>query len=111
VCGLYHAQGDEERGFLDLASKPRSIVSPDLSSKPMATVPVVWPQNHLLGFPGLGLKTGSCSLVIWPTKSPRQCLVLSLKTRWPMVYRLRHKTDGWMKTAHGTRRDLAACFS
>jgi hypothetical protein len=27
VCGLHHAQGDEERGFLDLASKPRSTVS------------------------------------------------------------------------------------
>jgi hypothetical protein len=24
------------------------------------------------GFPYLGLKTGSCGLVIWPTKSPRQ---------------------------------------
>jgi hypothetical protein len=28
---------------------------------------VVWPQNHSLGFPELGLKTGSRSLVIWPT--------------------------------------------
>jgi hypothetical protein len=27
VCGLYCAQGDEERVFLDLASKPRSTVS------------------------------------------------------------------------------------
>jgi hypothetical protein len=26
VCCLHHAQGDEERGFLGLASKPRSTV-------------------------------------------------------------------------------------
>jgi hypothetical protein len=26
VCGLYHAQGDEEREFLSLASKLRSTV-------------------------------------------------------------------------------------
>jgi hypothetical protein len=41
VCSLYHAQGDEECGFLGLASKPRSMVSPYLASKPMATVLVV----------------------------------------------------------------------
>jgi hypothetical protein len=64
VCGLHHAQGDEERGFLGLASKPRLTVSPSLASKPVATVLVVWHQNHSLGFPGLGLKTGSCGLVI-----------------------------------------------
>jgi hypothetical protein len=70
VCGLYHAQGDEERGFLGLDSKPRSTVSPDLASKPVAVILVVWPQNHSLGFLGLGLKTDSYGLVIWPTKSP-----------------------------------------
>jgi hypothetical protein len=37
VCGLHCAQGDEERRFLGLASKPRSTVSPDLTSKPVAT--------------------------------------------------------------------------
>jgi hypothetical protein len=35
-----------------------------LASKPMPTVLVVWPQNHSLGFPHLGLKTGSCGMVI-----------------------------------------------
>jgi hypothetical protein len=64
VHGLHHTQEDEEIGFLVLASKPRSTVSPGLNSKPVATVLVVWPQNHSLGFPGLGLKTGSCDLVI-----------------------------------------------
>jgi hypothetical protein len=70
VYGLHSAQGDEEHGFLDSASKPRSTVSPGLASKLVATVFVVWPQNHSLGCPGLGLKTSSCGFVIWPTKSP-----------------------------------------
>jgi hypothetical protein len=42
---------------------------------------------------GLGLKTGSCGMVIWPTKSQLWFLSLSLKTKWAMVYRLRHKID------------------
>jgi hypothetical protein len=41
VCGLHCAQGDEERRFLGLASKPRSMISPSLISKPVATVLVV----------------------------------------------------------------------
>jgi hypothetical protein len=70
VYGLHRAQEDKECEFLDLASKPRSMVSSGLVSKPVATVRVVWPQNHSLGLHGLGLKTGSCGLVIWPIKSP-----------------------------------------
>jgi hypothetical protein len=50
VCDLQRAQGDEEHGFLGLASKPRSTVSPGLASKPVATVLVVGPQNHSLEF-------------------------------------------------------------
>jgi hypothetical protein len=61
---LHLAQGDEEHLFLRSASKPRSMVSPSLASKPGATVLVVWPQNQSLRFPGLCLKTGSCDLVI-----------------------------------------------
>jgi hypothetical protein len=57
MCGLHRAQEDEEYVFLGLTSKPRSIVSPGLASKPMATVLVVWPENNSLGFPGLGLQT------------------------------------------------------
>jgi hypothetical protein len=64
VCGLHRAQGDEDRGFLGLASKRRSTVSPGLTSKLMATVLVIWPQNHSLGFSDLSLKTGNCGLVI-----------------------------------------------
>jgi hypothetical protein len=70
MCDLHHAQGDEERGFITLASKPRSTVSPGLASKPVATVLVVWVQNLFLGFPSLDLKTSNCGLVMWPTKSP-----------------------------------------
>jgi hypothetical protein len=55
VCGLHHAEGDEECEFLGLASKPRSTVSPSLTSKLLAMVHVVWPQNHSLRFPSLGL--------------------------------------------------------
>jgi hypothetical protein len=62
-------------------------------------------------FPGLGLKTGSCSLVIWPTKSPRRFLGLGLKTKRAMACWLHHKTDVRMKTAWDTRQDLAACFT
>jgi hypothetical protein len=62
VCGLHHAIGDEEHEFLSLTSKLRSTVSPGLASKPVATALMVWPQNHSLGFPGLGLKTGSYDL-------------------------------------------------
>jgi hypothetical protein len=91
VCGLHHAQGDEECRFFGLASKPRSTVSPDLDSKSVATVLVVWPQNHSLGFPGLCLKTGRCGLVTWPTKSSRQFFGLGIKTKWAMVCRLRQK--------------------
>jgi hypothetical protein len=42
VYGLHHAQEDEEHEFLGLASKPRSMVSPDLTSKPMAMIFLVW---------------------------------------------------------------------
>jgi hypothetical protein len=110
-------------GFLGLASKSRSTVSPssvskpvatvspNLASKPMAMVLVVWPQNHSLWFHGLGLKTGSCSLVIWLTKSPRWFFGLGLKTLWAMVFRLRYKPGGRMKTMWGMRRDLVACFT
>jgi hypothetical protein len=39
VCSLQRIQEDEECGFLDLASNPRSTDSPGLASKPAA---VIW---------------------------------------------------------------------
>jgi hypothetical protein len=104
MCGLHCVRGDEERRFLGWALKPRSTVFSGLASKPVATVfsslasklvatvsPglasklvvgfLVKPQNQCGGgFPGLGLKTGSSSLVIWASKSPRWFLGLGLKT-------------------------------
>jgi hypothetical protein len=41
MCGLHRAQGYEVRVFLGLASKPRSMVSPGLTSKPVTTVLLV----------------------------------------------------------------------
>jgi hypothetical protein len=102
MCGLLHTQGDEEREFLGLALKSRSMVSPSLASKSVATVLMVWPQNHLLGFFRLGLKTDNCSLVIWSTKSSQRFLGLGLKTKWAMIYQLRYKTNGRMKTVWDT---------
>jgi hypothetical protein len=51
VCGLHRAQGNVERMFLGLDSTSWSTVSPDLASKPVAMVLVVWPQNHSLRSP------------------------------------------------------------
>jgi hypothetical protein len=59
---MHHALGDEEHRFLGLASKPKSIVSLGLASKPVVTVLMVWPQNHSHGFPCLVLKTDHCDL-------------------------------------------------
>jgi hypothetical protein len=64
VCSVHCAQGDEECRFLGLASKPRLMVSPGLTSKPVATVPAICPRKHSLGFSSLSLKTDSCDLVI-----------------------------------------------
>jgi hypothetical protein len=63
------------------------MVSPGLASKPVVIVLVVWPQNHLLGFPDLGLKTGSYGLAICYTKSSQLLLGLGFKTKWEKVGR------------------------
>jgi hypothetical protein len=56
--------------FSSLASKLVATVSPSLDSKPVVGF-LVEPQNQGGGgFPGLGLKTGSSSLMIWALKSP-----------------------------------------
>jgi hypothetical protein len=61
-------------------------------------------------FSGLGLKTDSCGLVIWTSKSPRRFFGLGLKTKRTVICRLRHKTDG-RRMARNTRRDLTTCFA
>jgi hypothetical protein len=47
VCGLYRAQRYEEHWFLGLSSKPRSTVSPYLTSKLMATGSPVWASKPI----------------------------------------------------------------
>jgi hypothetical protein len=55
--------------FSSLDSKLVAMVSPGLASKPAIGF-LVEPQNQGGGgFPGLGLKTGSSSLVVWASKS------------------------------------------
>jgi hypothetical protein len=67
--------------FSSLTSKLVAMVSPGLASKPAVGF-LVEPQNQGGGgFPGLGLKTGSSDLVILASKSLRQFLGLSLKTK------------------------------
>jgi hypothetical protein len=78
------------------------MVSPNLASKPVVGF-LVEPQNQGGGeFPGLGLKTDSYHLMIWASKSPRQFLGLSLKTKQSSFCRLCLKTNGWMGR-YGTR--------
>jgi hypothetical protein len=79
------------------------------ASKPLGWFSTVWPQNRWLGFPGLGLKTGSSSLVIWVSKSLRRFLGLGLKSKQTLVFQLCNKTNGG-RMARDTRRDLSACF-
>jgi hypothetical protein len=67
--------------FSNLTSKLVASISPGLASK-SALGFLVEPQNQGGGgFPGLGLKTGSFSLVIWASKSPQRFLGLGLKTK------------------------------
>jgi hypothetical protein len=96
--------------FSSLASKLVLTVSPDLAVKPVVDFLVEPQKQGDGGFFGLGLKTGSYSLVIWVSKSPRRFLCLGLKTKRALVYRLRHKTDRGRST-WDTSRDLAACFT
>jgi hypothetical protein len=72
---------------------------------------LIEPQNQGGGgFPGLGLKTGSSSLMIWVSKSPRRFLALGLKIKWASVCRLCHKADGG-RSARVTRRYQADYFT
>jgi hypothetical protein len=95
--------------FSSLASKLVTTVSPGLALKPALGF-LVEPQNQGGGgVPGLGLKTGGNGLVIWASKSLRQFLDLSLKTKQALVCRLHHKTDRG-RSVWDTYRDLAVCF-
>jgi hypothetical protein len=59
---------------------------------------LVEPQNQGGGgFFGLGLKTGSYTLVILASESPRRFLGLGLKIKHALVCQLWHKIDGRMR--------------
>jgi hypothetical protein len=58
--------------FSSLASKLVATASPGLTSKSVVDFLVESQNQGGGGFPGLGLKTGSFSLVIWASKSPRR---------------------------------------
>jgi hypothetical protein len=96
--------------FSSLASKLVATVSLGLSSKPVVNF-LFEPQNQ--GderFIGLGLKTNSYGLVIETSKLPRRFIGSGLKTKQTSVCRLRLKTDGG-RSARDKHRDLAACFT
>jgi hypothetical protein len=94
-----------------LVSQPLGWFVSGLLSKPLWWFLLVWPQNRWLQVFWLGLKTNSYGLMICASKSLRQFFGLDLKIKRATICRLRHKTDGRMKTAWDTRRDLADCFT
>jgi hypothetical protein len=63
VCGLHRAQGDEVHGFLRLASKPRSMVSLGLASKPVATI-CQWFGLKTTGM-GFSISTSKPTATVW----------------------------------------------
>jgi hypothetical protein len=92
-----------------LALKPLRRFSPIWPQNRWRRFSPIWPQNRWQRYPGLGLKIGSYSLVIWASKPPRRFLGLDLKTKQSSVCRLCHKTNGG-RTVRDTRQDLVTCF-
>jgi hypothetical protein len=63
-----------------LATKPAAMIFAGLASKLVVGF-LVEPQNQGgVGFPGLGLKTGSSGLVIWPQNHRDGFLVCASKS-------------------------------
>jgi hypothetical protein len=87
--------------FSCFTSKLVTTVSPGLASKPVVGF-LVEPQNQGDGgFPGLGLKTGSFSLVIWASKSSRRFLGLGSKlSRLRFVGCATKPTEGGRRGTH-----------
>jgi hypothetical protein len=110
TCFLVEPQNQDRRFVSGLTSKPLGRFL-RLGLKTGGDGFLVVPHNQGgEGFLGLRLKTGSYSLVIWASKSPRWFLSLGLKTKQTLVCRLRHKTDG-RATVWDTHQDLTACFT
>jgi hypothetical protein len=94
-----------------LTSKPLVRFVSGLVSKSVGRFLPVWLKTDDDGFLSVGLKTGSYGLMILVLKSPRRFLSLDIKIKRTTVCRLCHKNDGRLKTAWGTRQDLASCFA
>jgi hypothetical protein len=82
--------------FSSLASKLVAMVFSSLASKLVATVSPGLASKHVVGF-----------LVEPQNQGGGRFLGLGLQTKWALVCRLRHKTNG-RRLAWDTRRDLAA---
>jgi hypothetical protein len=105
ICTM-HMETRSTDFLVEPQNQGRRFVS-GLASKPVGPV---WPQNRWVRFLSLDLKTGSCGLVIWTSKSPRWFFCLGLKTKQASVCQLCHKIDGGRMTCD-TSRDLVACFA
>jgi hypothetical protein len=69
VCGLHYAQGDEERGVLGGASKPRFMVCQWFSLKTTSTI-CQWFSLKVSGTisPGLASKLMTTGFSVWASK-------------------------------------------
>jgi hypothetical protein len=70
VSFLVEHQNQGRRFVSGLVSKSLEQFVSGLTSKSLGRFLLVWPQNRWLGFHAWGLKTGSCGLVIYASKSP-----------------------------------------
>jgi hypothetical protein len=78
-CGLYHTQGDEEHEFL------------------------VSLKTKVDKFLGLGLKTSSCGLVIWPQNYCDGFLIWAPKPSWRWFVGCATKLTGGGSAGHTSR--------
>jgi hypothetical protein len=72
VCGLHCAHGDEERGFLGSASKPRSMVYRWIGIKLLDGFLEFGIKTGGDGFLQFGLKTGGDGSLVWHQNRWRQ---------------------------------------
>jgi hypothetical protein len=94
----------------DLASKLVATVSPNLTSKSMATISLVLASKSVVEGFLVWVSKPAVRFGDLASKSSRRFLGMCLKIKRVSICRLRHKTDGRMKTTRGTCRDLAGCF-
>jgi hypothetical protein len=121
VCGLYCAQGDEERGFLGWASKPRSIVCQWIGFKITKTVFSGLASKPVVTVSWLSLKTKVVEgFSVWVSKPVATvwCLKITVTVSWfgpqnqaGFGLSVAPQNRWEDATAWDTHRDLAACFT